>query len=31
MKWFDVHHQNITMDPINMFPNEIMIYCQKIK
>ena len=32
MEWFDVvHHQEITMDPIDMFPNEIMIYCLKRK
>ena len=29
MEWFDVDYQEITIDPIDMFPNEIMIYCKQ--
>ena len=29
-QWFEVTHQPIKQDPINMFPNEIMIYCQRL-
>jgi FkbM family methyltransferase len=31
MEWFDVDYQEITIDPIDMFPNEIMIYCKQKK
>jgi FkbM family methyltransferase len=30
-QWFTVTHQPIKQDPMNMFPNEIMIYCNKTK